>query len=404
MSTTLLYHAFGLKGYHYQGLDVVAGQVFMKVRHDPDALRCPNCASADVLRRGTWPRCFRTIPIGKRSVYLYLPVQRLECLNCGVVRQMDLGFADPRYTYTHAFERYALELSRFMTIKDVAHHLGVSWDTIKEIQKRYLKRRFEKPKLKHLQLIAIDEISIGRGHRYLTVVLDLESGAIVFVGDGKGADALKPFWKRLRGSGARIRAVAIDMSPAYIRAVRKNLRNAVIVFDHFHVVKLFNDKLSDLRRELQREAEDALHKKVLKGTRWLLLKNPENLDEKHDEQKRLDEALRINKPLATAYYLKEDLRLLWSQFDKSEARRFLSDWCARAEVSGIRMLKDFAKTLRIHREGILAWYDFEISTAPLEGTNTKIRVLQRQAYGFRDQDFFKLKIMGLHETKIALVG
>ena len=135
-------------------------------------------------------------------------------------------------------------------------HLGVGWDMIKDIQKRDLSRRFAKPKLKHLRHIAIDEIAVAKGHRYLTVVLDLESGAVVFVGDGKGADALKPFWKRLRPSGAKIEAVAMDMSAAYRAAVSTHLPKAMIVFDHFHVIKLFNEKLSDLRRALYREATD----------------------------------------------------------------------------------------------------------------------------------------------------
>ena len=146
----------------------------------------------------------------------------------------------------------------------------------------------------------------------MTVVMDLDSGAVVFVGDGKGADALKPFWKRLRPSGAKIEAVAMDMSAAYRGAVSAHLKEAVIVFDHFHVIKLFNDKLSDLRRSLYHRAE-ADQKKVLKGARWLLLKNPENLDTDKDEKARLEEALALNKPLATAYYLKEDLRRFWEQ-------------------------------------------------------------------------------------------
>ena len=140
-----------------------------------------------------------------------------------------------------------------------------------------------------MHLLAIDEISIGRGHRYLTVVLDLISGAVVFVGDGKGADALVPFWRRLKIARARIDAIAIDMSPSYIAAVSANLPKAVIVFDHFHIVKMFNDKLSDLRRDLQRHAEIA-DQEILKGTRWLLLKNPQNLKEQYNERQRLDAA------------------------------------------------------------------------------------------------------------------
>ena len=176
------------------------------------------------------------------------------------------------------------------------------------------------------------------------------------------------------------------------------------MFDHFHVVKLFNEKLSDFRRELHREATDKLHKEVLKGTRWLLLKNPENLDPKRKERQRLEEALRMNQPLATVYYLKEDLRQLWEQPDKETARRVLDDWIRRAEASCIKVLQQFAGTLAMHRTGLLAYYDCRISTGPLEGTNNKIKTMQRQAYGFRDKEFFKLKIYALHEAKYALVG
>jgi transposase len=291
-----------------------------------------------------------------------------------------------------------------MTIQDVAEHLHVGWDTIKEIQARSLRRRFGKPKLRKLRQIAIDEIAIGKGHRYLTVVLDLLSGAVVFVGDGKGAEALDPFWRRLRRARAQIQAVATDMSKAYIRAVRDHLPRAVHVFDHFHVIKLFNEKLSALRRQLYHELSSTAERKLLKGTRWLLLKNPENLDAGRNEQQRLEEALRLNAPLATAYYLKEDLRQMWWQANKRTARRVLRDWLARARQSGPGMLEQFADTLEEYQEGILAYYDYPISTGPLEGTNTKIQAMKRQAYGFRDQEFYKLKILGIHETKYALVG
>jgi transposase len=229
--------------------------------------------------RGTVARRFRTVPIGSKRVFLDLEVQRVECRRCGKVRQEKLGFADPRFSYSRAFERYALDLSKQMTIQDVARHLKISWDVIKEIQKGDLTRRFSRPCLKNVKRIAIEEISVRKGHRYLTVVLDTDTGAVIFVGDGKGSDALEPFWKRLRRPRAKIKAVAMDMSTTYIiSAVSSHLPTATIVFDHFHVVKLFNDTLSDLRRDLYREAKDNLHKEILKGIRWLILKNPENLD------------------------------------------------------------------------------------------------------------------------------
>ena len=404
MSTSLLYHGFGIRGYQYVKTEYEGGKVIFTVRQERDDLRCGACGSSNVVRRGSKRRRFRCLPIGSRPVQVVLNVPRVACRDCGLVRQVRVRFADAGRSYTKAFERYVLELSQRMTIRDVARHLQVGWDLVKDIQKRSLSKRFRKIKLKHLRQIAIDELSIGRGHRYLTVVLDLESGAVVFVGDGKGAEALNPFWERLKRACAKIEAVAMDMSRAYIVAVLTKLPKAVIVFDHFHIIKLFNEKLSDLRREMYREARDQLHKDVLKGTRWLLLKNPENLDAARHEAKRLREALALNRPLAAAYYMKEDLRRVWEQPDKQAAQRLLDDWIRRAETSGIRMLIKFAHTLAAHRSGILAYYDYRISTGPLEGANTKIRVLQHKAYGFRDTEFFKLKIYALHETRYELVG
>jgi transposase len=404
MSTSLLYHAFGIRGYQYTRTDYQGGQVIFTIHQDPETCRCPACGSSDVHSRGRVERRFRSLPIGSRATFVDLPIPRVECQACGVVRQVKVPFADARRTYTRPFERYALELSRHMTIRDVAKHLGVGWDVIKDIQKRDLARRYARPKLKHLRHIAIDEIAIAKGHRYLTLVMDLETGAVVFVGDGKGAKALLPFWKRLRGSKAKIEAVAMDMSPAYREAVSTHLPRAKIVFDRFHVMKLFNEKLSDLRRALHREATDVMQKKVLKGTRWLLLKAAENLDEGRDEKARLKEALALNRSLAVAYYLKEDLRQFWEQPGKKFATSFLDGWIKRAEASGIKILQQMGKTLAAHRSGLLAYYDVMITSGPMEGTNNKIKTMKRQAYGFRDQEFFKLKILAIHEARYELVG
>ena len=404
MSTVVLYHGFGVRGYRHEKTEVVEGRLVMRLSQSKESCRCSACGSREVVLSGASEREFRCVPIGRQPVTIVLPIPRVACQACGVVRQVVVTFAEPRRSYTKAFARYALELSRLMTIKDVACHLGVSWDMIKEILKTDLGKRFGKPKLKHLKRIAIDEISVGKGHRYLTLVLDLDSGAIVHVGEGKDGAALKAFWKRLHSSHAKIAAVATDMSPAFIQAVSTNLPNAALVFDRFHVMKLFNDKLSDLRREMFREATDKLGRQVLKGTRYLLLKRSHNLDNSKNERQRLEAALELNQSLFTAYYLREDLAEFWEQDDQEEAQVFLLDWIARAEASEITMLVKFAKTLRNHALGLLAWYDHPISTGPLEGTNNKIKTMKRQAYGFRDQEFFKLKIYALHEAKYALVG
>ncbi len=173
MSTTLLYQAFGVRGYQHCRTDFFEGAVVFTIAQNRADLRCPVCRSPDVTAHGSEPRLFRLVPIGRKRAHLFFPIPRVECHHCGLTRQVHLAFADPRRSYTHSFERYALDLLQHMTIKDVAGHLGIGWDAIKDIQKRYLQRHFARPRLKHLRHIAIDEVSIGKGHHYLTAVLDL---------------------------------------------------------------------------------------------------------------------------------------------------------------------------------------------------------------------------------------
>jgi transposase len=353
LSTSLLSHAFGTRGSRDLPTTYTEGRIVRTIRQGPRSCRCAACGSGDVVSRGHGERRPRSLPIGPRATSLVLPIPRVECRACGVVRQVDVTFAEARRSSTKAFARYVLELSRRITPRDVAAPLGVGWDLVQEVQKRDRSRRYGRPQRKHLRRIASDEIAVAKGHRSLSVVLDLDSGAVVFVGDGKGADALKPFWTRLRPSGAKVAAVALAMAAAYRGAVSTHLTGAVIVCDPFPVIKPFNDKLSDLRRSLDHRAE-ADGKQVLKGAWWLLLKDPEDLDAGRDERRRLEEARALDQPLATAYSLKEDLRRSWEQPGKRFATAFLKGWRRRAEASGVKGRQPMAKTLAAHRTG-LCW-------------------------------------------------
>src|SRR3954451_4121391 len=161
MSTSLLYHAFGIRGYHHTRTDYPGGQTIFTIRQEFETCRCSACGSPQVQSRGQVERRFKTLPIGDRSTFVVLPIPRVECRACGVVRQVKVPFADVRRSYTKSFERYALELGRRMTIRDEVAHLDVSWDTIKEIQERDLSRRYARPKLKRLRHIAVAEIAVA---------------------------------------------------------------------------------------------------------------------------------------------------------------------------------------------------------------------------------------------------
>lgn len=308
----------------------------------------------------------------------------------------------PAYThYSFYLIRFVCALSRWMTLSEVAvlSHLG--WDTVKDIVKSDLGKRYRRIPLREVRYLAVDEFHVGRKGRFMTVVIDLESGQILWVAKGRGGDALRKFFRRLRLARANIRAVACDMSAAYWGAVLEYLPGVDVVFDHFHIIKLANEKIDELRRALAREA-DILDRRYLKGTRYLLLMGKENVPD--EKRAALEEALRFNQPLSMAYYLKEELRLLWSQPTRARMKEFLEAWCAQAMESGITQMVGLAQTLRAHATGILNYFTHRISTGKLEGINNKIKTLKRKAYGYRDQTFFVLKLYSLHESRFQLTG
>ena len=404
MSTSTLYHTQNVIGYVYERTYYEGGACIFQIHPKDSLICCPICGSHDVQSRGSVERTIRIVPTGTHPNYVRLDIPRVYCPKCDKLRQITLWFAEEFRTYSKSFERYVKDLCKLMTISEVAAHLNVSWDTVKEIHKRYLDQKYGNPSLKHLKNIAIDEIYNGKKKKYMTIVLNLETGAVIFVGKGKGSEALEPFWEKLGRRKKKIKSVAIDMSAAYTKAVTENLPKAWLVYDHFHVIKLYNEKLSDLRRELYGKTEDADVKALLKGTRWLLLKNAENLDEKKGERARLEKALQANRPLMVAYYLKEELHRIWEQPDRERAEEIFERWLSTAEESEVEMMTKFAKTMKEHRAGILNYYEEQVTTAALEGTNAKIRVMQRRAYGFRDEKYLELKIYALHETKMKNIA
>ena len=363
---------------------------------------CPQCGQAHLVKNGYRIRDFIGLPVGGKKVIIRMKVQRYKCKekDCGYDRQENIPFATGSCGYTHRFAKYVVGLLKAMTLKDVANLLDVSWDTVKEIHTRYLERHYAPPSLEGVDCIGIDEFAVRKGHVYKTIVVDLRSGRILYVGEGKGADALDGFWKKVKKKGVDIKYIATDLSAAFISSVYENCPNAVHVFDHFHVVKLMNERLDDIRRAQYNLEKDVNKRKVLKGARFLLLCNGADIFDK-EYKTRLDNALDMNKPLSQAYYLKEQLREIWAQVNKEEAEKNMDDWVRQAKESKVPQLVKMAATLMAHRTGILAWYDCHISTAKVEGINNKIKVMKRTAYGFRDERYFELRLYALHDCRIT---
>ena len=400
MNSSFLYHGFGLYAQKCTREEYKGNTIILHVESKERLSVCPKCGKRHLVKNGYRLRDFVGLPLGGKKVIIRMKVQRYKCRCCSYDQQEGIPFATGSRSYTHRFARYVVDLLRMATLKDVAALLGVGWDMVKEIHSTYLRRHYSPPSLKGVENIGIDEFAVRKGHVYRTIVVDLDTGRIIHVGEGKGADALTKFWHRVRKAGITIRHVATDLSAAFIASVMENAPDAVHVFDRFHVAKLMNDALDDIRRKVYAREADINRRKVIKGNRYLLLMNGKDIFD-GEYRNRLENALAMNEPLSKAYYLKEDLREIWAQPTKDLAAEKLKEWCRQAIDSKVRQLQKMANTLMAFRTGILAWYDCHISTAKVEGINNKIKVMKRNAYGFRDEDYFRLRLYALHDCRIT---
>ena len=285
-------------------------------------------------------------------------------------------------------------LCAVMPIKQVAAFFGLSWGTVKAIDKRYLTETLGPVDLSGVQVAAMDEFAIQKGHRYATVIIDPKTKKVLWVGRGRTREDIRPFFEQLGEEGRKgLKAMAMDMSAAYAEEVRAQCPNAEIVYDLFHVVAKYGREVIDRVRidEANRLKEDKSARKVIKGAKWLLLKNRENIN-KDEDRVRLQELLDANHALMAVYVLKDDLKELWRLSDREQARAAWDNWVSCANESGIAPLIAFARKLQKHLKGILAHCSWPLHTSLLEGINNKIKVIKRTAYGFRDDDYFFLKI------------
>jgi transposase len=402
MSTSLLYHAFGLKGVKYISTEYKNGSTIFRAEVTSSIENCPACGSWDTVhRQGFKERMLRLVPMGMRPTYLRLGIWRLQCKSCGALRWPRLPFVRGKARHTRRFAQFAIDLVHWMTVLGVARVLRVGWDLVKDIHMEHLKSKYQAPPLKDLKYLGIDEFSIRKGRSYMSIFVDLQSGRILHAVEGNAGKDIVPFLKVLRRKAPNLKAIAMDMSTAFSSAVEEHLPGVAIVFDRYHVSALMNKGIEDLRREQQSQLDEE-GQKVLKGTRFLLLKNYETLDQ--EKQTRLAQLLQANAPLLTLHTMKEQFREFWEKDSIEQAIPFLDAWCTDAEKSGVKELKKIATTLMRHSHGLLNYYYHRISCGLVEGINNKIKTLKRQAYGFRDMTYFKLRLYHLHHQGYSLTG
>ena len=373
---------------------VTPGATEAHILAEPDKRFRPICQSCGHVASGvhSWTqRTIRDLSFATAQTSITCRYRKLLCAHCQGIHIEDLELFHPYLRVTTRLARYIYQLCELMTVSQVAQHLAIDWKTVKNIDKLYLERDYGQPELKGLRILAIDEISIRKGHNYLTVVLDFLTGRVVFVGKNRKAKTLKRFFNQLSsGQRKRIEAVAMDMWDPFIKAVKDKLPHAKIVFDFFHVVATFNRVIDKVRNSEYRKASKD-DKAVFKGAKYLLLKNRKNV-RRPSHRHHLQELLNLNQVINTVMILKDKLKHIWTYRSRSWAAKTLDEWCELARSLKDRSVNTFVRMIERYRYGIINHCDYPIHTGKLEGVNNKIKVIKRKAYGFHDLRYFTLKI------------
>lgn len=330
----------------------------------------------------------------KRS-YLFFTQVRVDCPDCGVVTER-LDWVLPRVEYSKRLAAVvALACQEIRAIKKVAEQFGLHEKTVKAIDKAALEERLPETYEASPTVIAVDEFSIRRRHRYATTVIDFKSKQIPYIGLDRDKESLSAFYQALGPEKCeKIEAVAMDMWRPYEEATREYCPNAAIVYDPFHVIAAYGREVLDKVRVQEFMKARGASREAIKGSRYLLLKNASNLDAGRGEHVRLAELLRLNKRLLKVYLLKDDLKQVWRYRSEAWSRKWFMSWHSRAVRSRIEPLVRFARRLKEHLPGLLSHCRYPIHTSFIEGVNNKIKVIKRIAFGFRDMEYFFLKIRG----------
>jgi transposase len=339
-------------------------------------------------------RRVRDLSCGNTRIFLEVEVRRLDCRHCGKVKRERLDFLADNPLYTQRFAYYVGRRCRSATIKDVAAELKLDWHTVKALDQQYMEAQLKRAGTPSPQVIGIDEIAIRKGHTYRIVVSDLLRGRpIWFGGKDRSEASMGEFYARLgKKKSSRIRLAVMDMWKPFRLATAAHAPQAAILFDKFHVMRHLGEALDQVRKsEYGRLA--GRDRRYIKGQKYTLLSRKENLT--LDGKKALKTLLSANKRLNTAYVLKESFGQLWSYEREGWARRFFENWRASLKWQRLKPYEKFAEMIDRHWDGIAAYCRREnkVSLGFVEGLNNKIRVIQRRAYGLRNEEYLRLKVL-----------
>lgn len=354
---------------------------------------CNACGSRCERVHDMTQRTVMDLPILGKTCLVVLPRRRFVCPVCRKARLERLSWLAPWSRFTNRLCASVALLCQVMSVKHAAQHYAMDWKSAKGIDKRALEKQLGAPDLKGLRVVAMDEFAIRKGQRYATIFVEPMRKQVLWVCKGNSKEAIRPFFEMLGEEGRHnLEAVVMDMNGAFESEVRAQCPNVRIVYDHYHVIAKYSHEVINRVRleEMERLRKDKPGREVVRASRWLLLRNPSNV--RGNERIRLNELLAANRRLALVHILREDLSQLWRYKSQAAAIRFWKQWRRRAMRSRMKPLKRFIRRLDPYVDGIIAHCKYPFHTSLLEGINNKIKVIKRTAYGFRDYDYFFLKI------------
>jgi len=386
----------GWKGYRIARIECPDSQrrtLSVHLKPSSRVMYCEQCGSRCHQVHETTVRRVRDLPLFEYRVVLHVPRRRVWCPRCNGPRLEKLAWLGRYQRVTNRFAEAVEQLLQSATVQAVASFFDLGWHTVKSIDKRRLRARVTEPDWSTIRYLAMDEFALHKGHRYATVVVDPIGRQVLWVGKGRSRETARAFFEQLPpGVAQRIEAVAIDMTTAYELEIKAHCPQADIVYDLFHVVAKYGREVIDRVRvdQANQLRQDRPARKVLKSSRWLLLRNRENLPA--EQAVHLKELLAANAPLMCAYIMRDALKSLWFYRRPAWAQKAWEQWCEQARQSGIAALQAFARRLQGYWHGILARCRHPLNTSIVEGINNTIKVIKRRAYGYRDQEYFFLKI------------
>lgn len=392
----LLESVGGWKGYRIDRVEWPEGgsrTLAVHLKPTRKLMRCARCGGRCRQVHETTIRRVRDLPIFQYRVVLHVPRRRVWCPACNGPRLEALEWLGRYQRVTNRLAEAIERLLRSTTVLAAAAFFELGWHTVKSIDKCRLQARLAEPDWSSTRYLAMDEFALHKGHRYATVVVDPISRQVLWVGKGRSRETARAFFEQLPdGVAERIEAVAIDMTTAYELEIKAHCPQAEVVYDLFHVVAKYGREVIDRVRvdQANQLRHDRPARKVLKSSRWLLLRNRENLQPR--QAVHLQELLAANQPLLCAYVMREELKRLWFHRRPAVAQRAWDQWFEQAQQSGMATLQTFARRLQGYWHGIRARCRHRLNTSVVEGINNTIKVIKRRAYGYRDEEYFFLKI------------